>query len=469
MINYLAPIFRTQFNLFYRYGYTHIPASQAIKFDGNITNETKKEIVELFNSVSPFEYDEEFLILHLETGEKDITSNIFFEIQNLISVYPLSKQAKTSIESKIDSRIKLEQPIFETVLSEIENNIQKAEIKKAIDALWLICKLGGGKDELLTTIGLENIFQGMEFRKSGIKASKIKDANYWSYVLAYDRFDFFPNTILGFFYDAGQVFAFSKSHPTFEGSGLHKFLQSVNTENESIKLKDIITLVEKEESVKGYISQTTDKNIKQYLVAPIYLMLKDELRNAEEVSQTKLVKHIDYLLEFGDNFKAAVILLGAFFGYKKFYDIYYDKLELRFYKSQRKEIQPRKVELEEKKTEETKSEPALEKVEETISVAIEPVVEVKKEDIAIEPLIIDQENPTAKFQEIVLTILKDFGEYKITELTKEFNKRTKRKFTNTNIEGILKEMNDKIELTHKGKKIEKVKLRSNATLFDTTT
>ena len=67
MINYLAPIFRTQFNLFYRYGYTQIPASQAIAFDGKITNETKKEIVELFNSVSPFEYDEEFLILHLET------------------------------------------------------------------------------------------------------------------------------------------------------------------------------------------------------------------------------------------------------------------------------------------------------------------------------------------------------------------------------------------------------------------
>jgi len=467
MINYLAPIFRTQFNLFYRYGYTHIPASQAIKFDGKITNETKKEIVELFNFVSPFEYDEEYLILHLEIEEKDIASNIFFEIQNLISVYPLSKQAKISIESKIDTRIELEQPIFETVLSDIENNIHKAEIKKAIDALWLICKLEGGKEELLAAIEIENIFQGMEFRKSGTKATKIKDANYWSYLLAYDRFDFFPNTTLGYFYDAGQVFAFSKNHPTFEGSGLHKFLQSINTDNENIKLKEIIASIEKEESVKGYISQATDKNLKQYLVAPIYLMLKDELRNAEDVSQTKLVKYIDHLIEFGDSFKAAVILLGAFFGYKKFYDNYYDKLELRFYKSRRKETPPKKVEVEEKKTEEIKPESTSEKVEEINSVVNEPVIEIKKE--AIEPPSVDQENLTAKFQEIVLSILKDFGEYKISELTKEFNKRTKRKFTNTNLEGILKEMKDKIELTHKGKKIEKVKLRSNATLFDTTT
>src|SRR5690606_25183787 len=46
-----------------------------------------------------------------------------------------------------------------------------------------------------------------------------------------------------------------------------------------------------------------------------------------------LIKNLSFFKEFGKEFNAAIILLGAFFGYKKFYDLYYDKLNLRFYKS----------------------------------------------------------------------------------------------------------------------------------------
>lgn len=468
MINYLAPIFRSQFNLFYRYGYTHIPASQVIKFDGKITNEIKHSLVDLFTSISPFEYDEEYVVLHLEAEGSDSVGNILFEIQNVVSVYPLSKQAKISIESKIDERIRLEQPIFESVLTEIENNIHKAEIRKAIDALWLICNLEGSKDELIAEIGIDNIFQGMEFRKSGTKASQIKKSSYWSYLLAYDRFDYFPNSILGFFYDAGQVFAYSKNLSTFEGSALHKYLETINSTNPSIKLKDVISLLEKEESVTGYTSQTTTTNIKQYVVAPIFLMLKDELRSADDVSQTKLVKYTDYLLEFGINFEAAVVLLGAFFGYKKFYDTYYNRLGLRFYKSQKLPIQKKKAEIEEKKPEEVISQSLQEPIVEIITEISLPIVEDLPIDTNVLQVSSEKENLTEKFQEIILSILKGVADCKISELKTEFNKRTKRKFTVAILESILKEMGNKVEITHKGKKIEKVKLRSSATLFDTT-
>lgn len=455
MINYLAPIFRSQFNLFYRYGYTHIPASQVIKFDGKITNEIKHSLVELFTSISPFEYDEEYVVLHLEAEGSDNVGNILFEIQNVVSVYPLSKQAKISIESKIDERIRLEQPIFESVLTEIENNIHKAEIRKAIDALWLICNLEGSKDELIAEIGIDSIFQGMEYRKSGTKASQIKKSNYWSYLLAYDRFDYFPNSILGFFYDAGQVFAYSKNLSTFEGSALHKYLETINSTNPNIKLKDVISLLKKEGSVTGYTSQTTTTNIKQYVVAPIFLMLKDELRSADDVSQTKLVKYTDYLLEFGINFDAAVVLLGAFFGYKKFYDTYYNRLGLRFYKSQKLPVQKKKIEIEEKKIEEVISESPQ-----------EPIVEERPIDTQVLQQSNENENPTEKFQEIILSILKGGADFKISELKTEFNKQTKRKFTNANLEGILKEMVNKVEIIHKGKKIEKIRLKNKLSLFN---
>jgi len=61
-------------------------------------------------------------------------------------------------------------------------------------------------------------------------------------------------------------------------------------------------------------------------------MLRDEIRKSDDITQTKLFKNLDYLKKFDDSFNYAVILLGAFFGFRKFYDNYYEALNLRFYK-----------------------------------------------------------------------------------------------------------------------------------------
>jgi FtsZ-interacting cell division protein ZipA len=57
----------------------------------------------------------------------------------------------------------------------------------------------------------------------------------------------------------------------------------------------------------------------------------------------------DLKKRFNDSFNYAVILLGAFFGFRKFYDIYYEVLNLRFYKDFKKPLkQPEKEEQQEK-------------------------------------------------------------------------------------------------------------------------
>lgn len=332
MKQFLSIILRNQFNLFYRFGYTFISKSQLVEFDGNINNETQESIIKQFQTVTPFEYDEEYLILHLEKETSNESDFIQFEIQNIVAIYPLSQQAKISIESKIDPRIQLEKPIFETILPAIETEIEKEEVEKAISALWTICKIESPLEKYVANIGLENIFNGREFRKHGTKANKIQNGNYWEYLIAYDRFDYFPNSTLGYFYDAGQVFAFSKGHPTFEGSRVHNFLENLNSENPTVKLPDIIKHLETEEQLKGYVSQTTISDIKQYIVAPLYLMLRDEIRKSDNISQTNFLKYTDKLKEYGDSFNYVIILLGAFFGFRKFYDNYYETLNLRFYK-----------------------------------------------------------------------------------------------------------------------------------------
>jgi len=337
MNQFLSILLRNQFNLFYRFGYTFIPKYQLVEFGGSITNDTQESIIEKFKIVTPFEYDEEYLILHLEKTVKDEDEFVQFAINDIVAVYPLSQQAKISIESKLDQRIRLEKPIFESILPTIETEIDNKEVEKAISALWTICNIESSLENYVTNIGLEYIFSGLEFRKHGTKAYKIQSGNYWEYLIAYDRLDYFPNSTLGYFYDAGQVFAFSKGLQSFEGSGAHRFLESLNSENPTAKLPDIIKHLEIEEQLKSYVYQTTIGDIKQYIVAPLYLMLRDEIRNSDDIVQTKLFKNLDYLKTFGDSFNYVLVLLAGFFGYRKFYDLHYDYLNLRIFKIKSKE------------------------------------------------------------------------------------------------------------------------------------
>ncbi len=485
MKNYLAVIFRSQFTLFYRFGYTFIPAEHLLEFNGGINESIKLKVADLFTSLPPFEYDEEYLLLHLERpGNKKGP----FTIQNIVSVFPLSQQAKISIESKIDRRIRLSDPIFEPVLGKIEFAIQKQEIRKAIGALWMICELDDDNNKFISSIGIENIFRGVEYRKTGMKAGKIQDGNYWSLLLAYDRFDYFPNSILGYFYDAGQVFAYSKGLPTFEGSGLHASLQQLHADNPDIKFREIIAFLESEQQVKAYISQTTVHEIKQYVVAPLYLMLKEELRNSDELAQTKLVKNLPFLKEFGDNFKAAVVLLGAFFGYKKFYDAYYDRLNLRFYHSYNPELPARPFidtgdeiitgsepenEAERVGEPENKPEPVGKPENEPQPVGkpeIEPQpgstaskkkpAKTRSESLVTEPVLAADLD---KYKEIILSSLQK-GELKLTDLVKEINSKSEGlKVNKAFVTEIIGEMKEDVEL-FKNKTMAKIKTPA---LFDT--
>jgi len=447
MAHFLGIVLRNQFNLFYRFGYSFIPKSELVEFDGIITDKTKEQFVNKFATITPFEYDEDYLVLHLEKSASE-NNCIRFETQDIVAIFPLSQQAKISIETKIDQRIKLEKPIFENVLHRIESEIEKKEVEKAISALWEICKIEQPLENFLTDLGLENIFKGLEYRRKGTKANKIQNGNYWEYLIAYDRFDYFPNSTLGFFYDAGQVFAFSKERPTFEGSGLHTFLEKINSENPKSTIPDIIKHLETEEQTKNYVSQTTMGDIKQYIVAPLYLMLRDEIRKTEDITKTNLFRYLDKFKEIGDNFYYSVILLGAFFGFRKFYDLYYDALNLRFYKNYKevaKVVKEAETEVEKpnesaktnkKKDKDTTVENAEEKVlpAETQSEESDNNTDLTKKDVQ------EKTDELCQYREIIENALNEKAEITFTDLGKLIKEQTKKKFSNDAIKGIVAEM-----------------------------
>ncbi len=488
-MQFLGIVLRNQFNLFYRFGYTVIPKIGLVAFDGNINDETKENIIKQFSNVTPFEYDEEYLILHFEKEINDNDNFIEFEIQELIAVYPLSRQAKTSIESKIDPRIKLENPIFENELPAIETEIESKEVKKAISALWKICKIEIPLDKYLSDIGIENIFNGLEFRKRGTKADKIQNGNYWEYLIAYDRFEYYPNSTLGYFYDAGQVFAYSKGLLSFEGSGIHKFLEKYNSENPKAKMLDTIKILETEEQLKSYITQTTIGEVKQYIITPLYLTLREEIRKSDDVTQTNLLKNLDHLKKFEDSFYYAVILLGAFFGFRKFYDPYYEVLNLRFYKDfKAPKKQTVKDEQQEKINTVSKSDEAVKTVVEEEKQAEEKQTETRDEEKLAETSVIEEHNLNDKteiqteekqteinveeqiessntqqddnkeaisdivsqYQKIIEQAFDKQSEIKLTDIATLIKDKTKQKVTNTIIKNVIKQM-DGVEIVPKKK------------------
>lgn len=342
MNNYLVPLNRYQFAQFYRYGYTYIPKSTLLEFDGQFSETTKQNLADHFSVISPFEYDEEYLILHLIKVAETLSDNILFEVQEIVAIYPLSKQAKISIQEKIDQRIKLSEPIFESVLPIIESGIQKKEIQKAIDALWQICDIEGNKEELLSLIGIDNIFKGLDYRKEGVSASKLKGDNFWSILISYNRYSYFPKTTLGLFYDVGEVYSFYKGKSDgVIGTKIYEVLDNINKVNPSNNFPAIIKELEANSLAAKFINDInviSENRFNPLIASALFIRWKNELQIPDvPISETtifnKKTKQLNFLNDYPKEVKVAIILIASFYGFKRFYDTYYDKLNLRFYKS----------------------------------------------------------------------------------------------------------------------------------------
>lgn len=455
---YITAILRDQFNLFFRFGFTDIPSVLISKTD----KEIDQSIITLFSKVTPFYDESHYIILEFETT-KDLSVEpiIRIEIQELVKIYPLSKLAFATIkQSRLDERIKIEEPIFEHILFDIELTFRRNNLLRSINALWKICDIDNSPNELFNKIGIENILKGIEFRKKGVKANMIKEGSYWSYLIAYDSYNLnFPSSTLGHFYDAGEVFAYSKNQETFVGSQYYQFLEKLNSKNPNLTLQEIINELEEGVEISAYRNKTTNDGLKQYLIAPIFLLLKEDLRKENELSKTKLSK-TPYLLKVGgENFKAALVILGAFFGYDKFYDTYYDKLNLRFFKAHKNIKAPKKSDI--KKSGNIITSAIKEKIDEDIPKVNVPTIEIKSDD----KVIITQS--VIEYQQVILAVLKSKSESSLSDLANEIKVKTgKPKFDNTIMKNIIKEMQD-IEI-FKDKQTEKARLKKTV-LFDMTT
>jgi hypothetical protein len=280
-----------------------------------------------FNSLAYFVGDEEYLIISLNEHNN---SNNKISIENVTEIIPMTKVSKSSLEMKFDNRLIFSEPRFEEVVHRFE---QQIDIEERFNGAKAFCKLSKINEPFKKLIDDEVIINSYLLRLNGVNPSN--NPAYYTQLLAYERYEFFPNNDLGFFYDAGEAFAHFKGLPTFVGSNFYNFLQNNKEEYSNKTFIEIADSISNAEEIKSFRESLTNDNIKEFVVAALFQKFKTDLRERDTIigSETgKTIADIKKDEKYFPELHFAIYLTGAFFGYKKFYDDLYSKIELNIFK-----------------------------------------------------------------------------------------------------------------------------------------
>lgn len=329
MQNYLAVALRAKFTLFYKFGEVVIPRSECLRFECEINQGIMSRLLETLKRGTLIEYASEIVVLHLVSDTLSEDEQLKFRISELQAIYPLTKQARVSMGQAIDVRIALAEPIFEEVWESYEDWKLIQLHRKGSEMLWHLCKMEGSVDSCLEQIGLEALAEGLAFRKK--RKSGAGGGNYWTHLIAYDWYEYFPKEPIGYFYDAGEAFAHSLGKDSFVGSQLYGVLRGLSHQ---LTISKIVEELTSSEQAQSYIHKTSEGGIRLYEIAPLFFQLRDNLKDVHgDVSKSYLSTSIEELKKkFPESFSYVVALLGFFFGNNALYDSYYDSLDLLFYR-----------------------------------------------------------------------------------------------------------------------------------------
>lgn len=332
-MNYLYIISKQEFTSLYRFG--QIPFRLDLMIDCNNLSklEIEDKLMNNFNSLAYFVGDEEYLMISLKEFNND---NNKISIENISEIIPMTKAAKSSLEMKFDNRMIFSEPYFEEVVHKFE---QKIDIEERFSGAKAFCKLSKINEPFKKLIDDEVIVNSYLLRLNGVNPSN--NPAYFTQLLTYERYEFFPNNDLGFFYDAGEAFAHFKGLPTFVGSNFYHFLQNNKEEYSNKSFIEIADYISNAEEIKAFRENLTNNQIKEYIVAALFQKFKTDLRERETIigSETgKTIADIKKDEKYFPELHFAIYLTGAFFGYKKFYDDLYSRIELDIFKKEIKTI-----------------------------------------------------------------------------------------------------------------------------------
>jgi hypothetical protein len=388
-MNYLYILTKQEFTSLYRYGKVPLILCKIIETVSRSSDEIDELIYKEFLSLPFFIGDEEYLIISFEN---DLIDTFWLEIENVSEIIPLTRAAKISIQMKFDTRLNFIEARFEKVIHKVEEYIDIQERSRGAKAFWNICQVKSNFENLVSS---EVISRAYYNKIEGRKSSDFQ-GDFLVHLLSYDRYDFFPNSDLGFFYDIGEIFAHSKGKNSFVGSSFHSFLENDKLQLTQLEFLEIAEVISKKESIVNFTEKLTINNVKIYIASALFLKFKNDLAERDSIkgSETgKLIREIRRQNKLTDELNLAIYLTGSFFGYKKFYDDLYQLVDLKIFKEKFKpnfkEVEINITSIEQKEITKSDEEPLLNElsIESDISnneeLVSNNIVEVNKE-MAIE-------------------------------------------------------------------------------------
>jgi hypothetical protein len=339
---------KQEFTSLYRFGYIPIIMGNVIDIGGKSTGEVENSIFDTFLSLAPFAGDEEYLFLCYKGIEKNI-----LHIEEILEVIPLTDAAKSSLQLKFSSKIKFSKPRYQDIVRKVEDHIDIRERFMGAEAFWKLCEvpypIEPVKDQFESTIK-----KALHYRKQAKKSETLNDESetlnnrFFFHVLIYERYDFFPNTDLGYFYDVGEVLAHTMKRASLKGSSFYAYLERNKSVLERKSLIDIADNIADSEETKKFTSHLTNNNkIKSYIVAALFFKFKSELYERESVKNAEtmvLVRNIRNNQRYIFELYHTIYLTGAFHGYGKFYDDLYEKIDLKIFRTHHDEEEGKSAE-----------------------------------------------------------------------------------------------------------------------------
>jgi hypothetical protein len=337
-MNNLYILTKQEFTSLYRFGQIPIIINKVIEVDSISKECVEKKIFEIFMDLPYFVGDEEYLIIGFENK---LINDLWLEIENVTEIIPLTKAAKNSFQMKFDTKLDFKDARFENIIHKVEEAIDIQERFRGAKAFWNLCKVNTEYKPLLKNELIEIAYNK---RINVIKSNEFTD-DFFIHLLAYDRYEFFPNSELGYFYDIGEIFAHSKGKTSFTGSSFHSFLESNKQTLSEKSFVQIAQIISESDEVIKFTEQLTSDGLKQYIASAIFLKFKDDLAARDTIKDSvtgKLIGEIRKDKQFVNELNLAIYLTGAFFGFQKFYDDLYELVDLNIFKKKenksRKEI-----------------------------------------------------------------------------------------------------------------------------------
>lgn len=334
-MSHLYVITKQEFTSLYRFGKIPLVSEKIINTKDKNTTEINNLVYNSFLSLPYFVGDEEYLIISFENN---VTDGIWLGIENVLEIIPLTSAAKNSFEMKFDIKLEFKEARFEKVVFKVEEHIDIQERYRGAEVFWKLNNVDNEYEPLLPNDIIERAYQK---RINGKKSNDFQD-DFFIHLLAYDRYEFFPNTDLGYFYDVGEIFAHSKGLPSFRPTNFHSFLEKNKHELSDKPLIELGKIILENDETSRFTKKMTVNGLKQYIASAIFLKFKEDLREHDTTKDSNigdLIRKLRKCGQFIDELNLAIFLTGSFFGYKKFYGDLYEFAGLKIFKPKLKQPQ----------------------------------------------------------------------------------------------------------------------------------